>query len=780
MHLSGLIFCFLCCSSAVFATTSDTLTSSDFLRDPQTIVSENNVFCLGFFSPVNSTRRYVGIWYNKASPPVTVVWVANRDVPLNDSYGQLQLSGNGNKLMILNGQKTVIWSSDLLSQRVLTAQLLDSGNLVLLSKSGAVIWQSFDHPTDTVLPNMKVTATKISGVIKPVLRSWASPSDPSNGRFTVGTDFLSLPQLITWDGDRPYWRSGPWSGNIFIGIQYNDDFTNTGWRLSYDSRDSVSMVYSYPNASLLSFYDINSHGSSFQKLWDYNTRSWEVLWQSPEGECFVYGKCGEFGYGTCLSQKGPMCQCFKGFVPKDKMEWKNGNWSKGCVRRTPLQCQSDGFIKHVTVKVPDHAELALGYDRDQRGGACLMDCSCLAYSYYSGIGCMLWNRSLIDTVELSGRGADLYLRLAVSELVGGTKAKITIIIGAAGIAIVTIIAVFISVIWKRRAQRRERNKMLLEILKGQSATNNFHESNKLGQGGLGPVYKGTLEDGEELAIKRLSRTSRQGVEEFMNEVLVISKLQHKNLVKLLGCCVERQERMLVYEYLPNKSLDAFIFDPEKKGILDWNKRYKIVEGICRGLLYLHRDSRLKIIHRDLKAANILLDENLNPKISDFGMARIFGGNQSQADTTRVSMQSKGASLKSQDVFSFGVFLLDIITGKKTQWYDEESLSLLGYVWKLWSEDNICPFINPVIADQGFQADILKSVQVGLLCVQEYAADRPDISSVISMLTAASTATFRQPKPPGFTRLMCTSENIGSQNNQRGSMNGLSNSTITCR
>ncbi|XP_075667339.1 G-type lectin S-receptor-like serine/threonine-protein kinase At1g11330 isoform X2 [Castanea sativa] len=220
------------------------------------------------------------------------------------------------------------------------------------------------------------------------------------------------------------------------------------------------------------------------------------------------------------------------------------------------------------------------------------------------------------------------------------------------------------------------------------ATNDFHLSSKLGQGGFGPVYKGKLSDGQEIAVKRLSRTSAQGLEEFMNEVVVISKLQHRNLVRLLGCCVEGEERMLLYEYMPNKSLDAFLFDPHKERLLDWKKRFNIIEGIGRGLLYLHRDSRLRIIHRDLKASNILLDKELNPKISDFGMARIFGSDEDQANTNRVvgtygymspEYAMEGRFSEKSDVFSFGVLLLEIVSGRRnTSFYnDEQSQSLLG-------------------------------------------------------------------------------------------------------
>ncbi|KAM4110613.1 hypothetical protein ACJW30_05G005000 [Castanea mollissima] len=292
-----------------------------------------------------------------------------------------------------------------------------------------------------------------------------------------------------------------------------------------------------------------------------------------------------------------------------------------------------------------------------------------------------------------------------------------------------------------------------------AATDNFSDANKLGKGGFGVVYRGTLPQGQEIAVKRLSRNSGQGDQEFKNEVLLVAKLQHRNLVRLLGFCLEGNERLLIYEFVPNTSLDHYIFDSMKRADLNWERRYKIIGGVARGLLYLHEDSRLRIIHRDLKAANILLDSEMNPKISDFGMARMFVLDQSEGITNRIVgtygyMAPEYAifgqfSVKS-DIFSFGVLILEIVSGQKiTRFRDEENIVyLLTYAWKNWREGTTSNLIDPTLRS-GPIAEMMRCIHIGLLCVQQNVTDRPNMTSVLLMLNSNSVALPAPTQPASF-------------------------------
>ncbi|CAN6452157.1 unnamed protein product [Victoria cruziana] len=300
---------------------------------------------------------------------------------------------------------------------------------------------------------------------------------------------------------------------------------------------------------------------------------------------------------------------------------------------------------------------------------------------------------------------------------------------------------------------------LFDLSTIKAATSNFDQRNKLGEGGYGPVFKGELPDGREIAVKRLSSHSGQGAVEFKNEVKLVAQLQHRNLVRLLGCCLEGNEKILVYEYVPNGSLDYFLFDQTKKTQLDWLTRFKIINGIARGLLYLHEDSRLKIIHRDMKASNILLDKDMNPKISDFGMAKLVGFDETQGNTSRIAgtygymspeyaMQGQ-FSVKS-DVFSFGVLMLEIVSGQKISSFYQfgKGQDLLSYTWRLWSENKAMELLDETLLESCQMREVVRCIHIGLLCVQEDPALRPTMSSVVLMLSSSS-FTLVAPSPPAF-------------------------------
>ncbi|KAL2453504.1 G-type lectin S-receptor-like serine/threonine-protein kinase [Abeliophyllum distichum] len=298
-------------------------------------------------------------------------------------------------------------------------------------------------------------------------------------------------------------------------------------------------------------------------------------------------------------------------------------------------------------------------------------------------------------------------------------------------------------------------------------------------------------EGREIAVKVLSRSSDQGLLEFKTELILISKIQHVNLVKLLGFCIHGDEKMIVYDYMPNKSLDFFLFDPAKKELLNWDTRFNIIEGIAQGLLYLHKYSRLRIIHRDLKASNILLDDNMNPKISDFGLAKIFKQNVIEANTNRrvgtygymaPEYAMQGIYSVKSDVYSFGVLVLEIVCGQKNNSFHNEEgpLNLVEYAWELWSKDAALELVDQTLKSSCSHIDQLqRCIHVGLLCLENRATDRPTIEDVLSMLKNERMM-LPMPKFPAFVSGSSVVYELENGKSQKFSANGLSMSAIDGR
>ncbi|KAJ4903893.1 Receptor-like serine/threonine-protein kinase SD1-8 [Raphanus sativus] len=754
---------------------ANTLSSSESLTisSNRTLVSRGGVFELGFFKPSERSRWYLGIWYKKITEN-TYAWVANRDNPLTNSSGSLEISGN---------------------------------NLVLLDQYNNSVWTT-NLARDTLLPEMKL-GYDAKTERNMFLTSWRAQDDPTSGDFTLKLDIQGgLPEFLIRDQESIVRRSGEWDG--FSGIPEMQKSYYTFYNYT-ENNEEVSYRFQMNNHSIYSRL-IMRDGTLMQFTWEPPSWAWkrsrDFLFRDT---CDDYSVCqGPNTY--CDENTSPLCNCIRGYVPKNDTEWAERGpvvgSSSGCVRKTQLNCQGDHvyFLPLNNTKLPytKTATVDRRIDGKTCEERCLSDCNCTSFAFVNdGLGCVTWTGDLVDIRTHNEGGNVLYVKVSADydgDFSSGEKSDPTgKIIGLtiAGFSVMLILTVVFFCYWKRRRKqakadatpivgnqvlmnevvlpRRTRNfpgedelkdleLPLMEFDVVVAATQNFSDSKKVGKGGFGVVYKGRLIDGQEIAVKRLSETSAQGTDEFMTEVKLIARLQHRNLVRLLGCCVYEGEKILIYEYLENLSLDSHLFDEARSCLLNWEMRFDLINGIARGLLYLHQDSRFRIIHRDLKASNVLLDKDMTPKISDFGMARIFGQDETEATTRKVvgtygymspEYAMNGTFSMKSDVFSFGVLLLEIISGKRNKGFcdSDNNLNLLGYVWKNCNDGQGLEIVDTaVMVDSSSPTfrprEILRCLQIGLLCVQDRVEDRPMMSSVVLML--GSEAEFiPQPKQPVY-------------------------------
>ncbi|CAA7022083.1 unnamed protein product [Microthlaspi erraticum] len=738
-------------------------------------------------------RWYLGIWYKKIIHERAYVWVSNRNKPLRGSKGSLEISDYDLVLMSQSGNNTrPIWSTDWRKgdeRSPVVAMLQDSGNFVLrysnTKRSGDYSWQSFDYPTDTLLPGMILGRTSERVHAESYLTSWKTLDDPSYGDFVLRLETTGNPRISIKMMDTGFsvFLSEPWNG--LTSGRIADLF-----KLRQDGED-VTFFLATNNVSSYSRLLMESSGIASYLAWNESTSTWDTAWESTTYLCDIFNYCGSNSYCD-RNVSSSLCTCIPGFEQSDS----NMTIGDGCRRSTPLNCASDTFIGLENMSYPYTVKKPVDYgsmDLKRCGSLCVADCSCRAFAlinnslHMGSSNCFVWREDLAHLRRYAdGGGLDILVKISGKKKKNGRALVIGLSIGIPALALFAL-AVFCLLKKKHNqakasaaaasaAAAREVELAGYQItgpsgtiMSGQTidfgivqrATGNFSDSNKLGKGGFGVVYKGVLPDGKEIAVKKLMDMSTQGTAEFETEVTVIASLQHINLVRLLGWSVHQQEKVLIYEFLENGSLDYHLFVKNKSCELNWQTRFNIIKGIAKGIKYLQEESQLKVVHRDLKISNVLLDKDMVAKVSDFGLARIFESSENEAITAKhvgtfgymsPEYAEGGIYSMKSDIYSFGVMVLEIVSGKQnTKFsYVESDTNFLTHVWQKWEQGNWQDLVDPIIRDSSpdYSHEWLRCIIIGLLCVQQLADDRPVMSHAVALLENEIIET-RSPKPPGF-------------------------------
>ncbi|CAN8271128.1 unnamed protein product [Cochlearia groenlandica] len=759
------LFLYINVSSAA----TDTISGDFTLSGDKTILSSGGTFRMGFFRPGSSSNFYIGMWYENLSQQ-TIVWVANRDKTVSDKNSSILKLSNGNLILLNDKTQSPVWSTNLnstTSETNLKAVLLDDGNLVLRDEeSNSVLWQSFDHLCDTWLPGAKIRFNKRTGKSQR-LTSWKNLEDPSPGLFSLELD-ESTSYKIIYNESTQYWSSGPWNPQSRIFESVPEMRLNFIYDFSFVSNATeMYFTYSIYNHTDVARFAMDVSGQIKQFSWLETSKLWNLYWSQPRQQCQVYSYCGSFG--ICNEKSQPFCHCPRGFRPVSKKGWDLNDYSSGCVRNTALQCSrgdmSSKFLPLFDVKLPDDSEVLGVNSVGLCGSDCLRNCSCKAYAYDEATNrCLMWSKDVLNLQQLdegNTEGSTLYLRLDASDMPNGSfssgKSKKAMIIGAVLVSLGVLVLVLLVVILILKCRRRRKRMVGEKSNDGtlttfsyrelQHATKNFLE--KLGGGGFGSVFKGVIPESTDVAVKRLESVS-QGEKQFRTEVVTIGTIQHVNLVRLRGFCAEGSKKLLVYDYMPNGSLDSHLFidETEEKTVLSWTLRYQIALGTARGLAYLHDECRDCIIHCDIKPENILLDSKFCPKVADFGLAKLVGRDFSRVLTTMRGTRgylapewiSGVAITPKADVYSYGMMLLELVSGRRNT-EQREKLgkvrffpSLAATVLTKDDGGDILSLLDPRLKGETVvKEEVMRACKVACWCIQDEESHRPTMSQVVQIL-----------------------------------------------
>ncbi|XAR56454.1 Non-specific serine/threonine protein kinase [Bertholletia excelsa] len=666
---------------------------------------------------------------------VKILWCANRNRPVGEN-AVLNFTAGG-ELVLKDADDSVVWSTNTSSRGVSRMELTREANLVLLDNNNHTVWQSFDYPTDTWLPNQKINDGQR-------LIAGNSTSNLSPGVFFLSFSIQDgLCAFFNLNPPKKYDQlevgQGMDLGNWYMLIAYNTyavflgDLTLTN-DFRYIALDPSGLLILYRVERLVAlgnFYSVKEDIKIF-------------------GDCSPT-ICGH--YGVCLDHFG--CQC-----PQD---YSTGSQSFNPFQNNiecpemfaPLSCkeeevsQSQAMVEIANVTYFDFFPTIFNTSLDKCKEACLSNCSCKVSIFWYETTNSSGNCSLqLDEIYSfeADKYSNSYAFIKVEKVPVHRKHALLAPILAGGLGF----AAFVVGTWfgyrklkNTNEEEEEGDDQVIDRLlrftfrELKFCTQGF--KTKLGQGGFGVVYDGVLRDGTKVAIKHLESMG-QGKKEFLAELNTIGKVNHFNLVRLIGYCAEKSNRLLVYEYMCNGSLDKWIFNLEKAKMLGWEVRRKIIHGVAKGLEYLHEECTMNIIHFDIKPQNILLDYDFNAKISDFGLSKLINKDQSIVLTALKGTPGYLApelfgglpvSVK-VDVYSFGIMILEILCGRKNLDL-AKSMPLINIIKQKAEEDRLCDLIEVPYEDiRSHKEEAIKMIKLGLSCLQSQER-RPCMSTIVKVI-----------------------------------------------
>lgn len=717
--------------------------------------NQSLIFVAGFYcaQPCNSYvfGVYVAVFSNHTNTyTYQPVWIANRDHQVQEN-ATLNFTSGGD-LILWDADDSLVWSTNTSGHSVAGMIINELGNLVLFDQNNRSVWQSFDHPTDTLLPGQPL----LEGMTLRPNSSFADWTASNQFYFTVLSDglyaFAGSPQ------PQSYYAFPALIGN-------NVYFTLVNGSLAMIDASSPSLQpqllldFKLPLASTFQIrFEYDGHLRVYEWVADEELQMSLVAHDLFKLEyCNYPTACGEYGIcsrGQCSCPTAPDAAYFR------QIDYRTPNL--GCVLDTPISCQS--MQDHQLIAIPNVSyfyynnsiEAELG-DEESCKRSCLSTCSCKAamFRYYGNIGsnggCSLVTQ--VHSLQVSQfkntyHNDSAYLKIQVTQSHQTSKNRVLLGPLLAGSIVLCILLIFsLEIIRRRRQEKDDEDEfanipgmpMRFTFEKLKVATKEFRD--KLGEGGFGSVFKGQLSD-ETVAIKQLDRAG-QGKKEFLAEVQIIGCVQHINLVKLIGFCAEKSHRLLVYEYMSRGSLEKWIYYKQNNAPLDWCTRHRIVTHIAKGLSYLHEDCRQRIAHLDIKPQNILLDDNFNAKVSDFGLSKLIDRDESQVVTRMRGTPGYMAPewLTSQitekvDVYSFGVVVMEIISGRKNLDYSQPEGSIQLITLLQWKAENgkLEDMIDENSDDMHLhKEEVVEVMKLAMWCLQSDKNRRPAMSLVVKVI-----------------------------------------------